>query len=667
MNDINTVENRKKNKHIVSNWYIVILICMIAGYAAAAMHSSESWNLNKFFDVGKTYELGLRKNQADGITYQYNDYSLKINEEYATISFTNSNTSIEWRYLYFYTQNMPADKLDAKIMVYDGQETLVYHSDVKITEGENVIDIYGDEINKITFVFEDKAGIEFNLYKIQLRENIKYVSGMTVLSESVVFFVIFLAIFAVVSFYCKYKKIQLKKILFMEKIQQIYIELFCKAGRKIEKISEKSKTVLRKMFLLTLFINLLVTTKYGDYLQKDYYKYYIGIQLLLLILWAMTNMRHKMRIISGNNCMLIAWGIFCMLMCISDFFIEKKFAYTGIWMLFIFTFVFFSWNNMKNPIQAIEELYIVIRILFIMSCIYCLFFGKYIGFNYMGMTNNPNTLGEFMAMVCAIEYTVLDERLYDKDKKFIANILGLIIAFTFIQMSGCRASKLVFEILTIAFIVKIIGNLKEKTYRRNVITTIMIFGFFYLPISTACSWVAANLPGRSMQTEQTSDTTQILNTEQMVYASTLEQKIAYEKLDTYSSGRVRIWQNYLSELNLLGHYGDTDIDGAVDKKIGAHNMFITIAYRYGAFSVVPYILLVAGVLKYGFCYMIKMRRTKGSYALMIFFTGISYFGSAFLGNVEQPLRYMPWVIFYMMIGYTMVQSEKMDKIEEAEK
>ena len=121
----------------------------------------------------------------------------------------------------------------------------------------------------------------------------------------------------------------------------------------------------------------------------------------------------------------------------------------------------------------------------------------------------------------------------------------------------------------------------------------------------------------------------------------------------------------MSELNLWGHYGDADIDGAVDKKIGAHNMFITIAYRYGIFSVVPYIFLILGILKYGFCYMIKMRRTKGSYALMILFTGISYFGSAFLGNMEQPLRYMPWVIFYMMIGYTMIQAENMDEIEEA--
>ena len=663
MNDIKTVENRRKNKHIVSNGCIVVLICMILGYMVGAMHSSENWNLNKFFDTGDVYELGLRKNEAAGITYQYNDYFLKINEEYATISFTNSNTSIEWRYLYFYTENIPADKLDAELMIYDEQEALVYHSAMKITEGENAVAVCGDKINKITFVFKNEAGIEFNLYKIQLRENIKYVSGGTVLSESAVFFIIFLALFAGIDFYCKYKKIQLKKIPYMEMIQQIYLELFQMVRKKTGKISEKSRSILRKICLLTLFSNLLITTKYGDYLQKDYYKYYITVQLLLLILWSMTNAKCRMRIISGNNRMLNAWGIFCILMCISDFVVEKKFAYTGMWMLVIFTLVFFSWNNMKNPTQAIEELYIVIRILLIVSCVYCLFFEKYMGFGYIGMTNNPNTLGEFMAMICAIEYTVLDERLYNTDKRFLANILELILALTFIEMSDCRASKLVFEILTISFLVKAIGNFKDKRYRRNVLTAVVIFGIAYLPISTVCSWTAANLPGQSIEKDIAEE--QMIDRGETVYASTLEQRMLYEKLDVYSSGRIRIWQNYLSELNLWGHYGDADIDGAVDKKIGAHNMFITIAYRYGIFSVVPYIFLILGILKYGFCYMIKMRRAKGSYALMILFTGISYFGSAFLGNMEQPLRYMPWVIFYMMIGYTMIQAENMDEIEEA--
>ena len=263
----------------------------------------------------------------------------------------------------------------------------------------------------------------------------------------------------------------------------------------------------------------------------------------------------------------------------------------------------------------------------------------YIGFGYIGMTNNPNTLGEFMAMICAIEYTVLDERLYNTDKRFLANILELILALTFIEMSDCRASKLVFEILTISFLVKAIGNFKDKRYRRNVLTAVVIFGIAYLPISTVCSWTAANLHGQSIEKDIAEE--QMIDRGETVYASTLEQRMLYEKLDVYSSGRIRIWQNYLSELNLWGHYGDADIDGAVD------------------------IFLILGILKYGFCYMIKMRRTKGSYALMILFTGISYFGSAFLGNMEQPLRYMPWVIFYMMIGYTMIQAENMDEIEEA--
>ena len=161
------------------------------------------------------------------------------------------------------------------------------------------------------------------------------------------------------------------------------------------------------------------------------------------------------------------------------------------------------------------------------------------------------------------------------------------------------------------------------------------------------------------QEEQAIEQDIVYSGREIVYAGqiSVEQVERYNKLDTYASGRLTIWKTYLQNMNLWGHSGDATVcerNGNV--RMGAHNMLLTIGYRYGVFTVIPYTVVIVYMLIYGFRYMSKSVRTAGAYSLVPFLCAVACIIEAMLDNMEQPMRYSPWFVLYFLMGFILIQA-----------
>ena len=139
---------------------------------------------------------------------------------------------------------------------------------------------------------------------------------------------------------------------------------------------------------------------------------------------------------------------------------------------------------------------------------------------------------------------------------------------------------------------------------------------------------------------------------QVVYASGTEKSRIAEKLgssknlDQLTSGRTQYYKVYLRNMNLLGHSGSAYFYGA---KHQAHNALIMIAYRYGVFVVIPYFMLMV----YFFASAVKALWKNQEKIAFWFLFVISWCVGIMMmcDNVEQPFRWICWVVYFVGMGY----------------
>ncbi len=130
-------------------------------------------------------------------------------------------------------------------------------------------------------------------------------------------------------------------------------------------------------------------------------------------------------------------------------------------------------------------------------------------------------------------------------------------------------------------------------------------------------------------------------------------KTEEEDLNTYTSGRIQIWQNYYNALNLLGNNFDEYDPMQFTGKKGlpfAHNIFLEIAYRCG----VPVGLMA--VLYYVICGWVCIRflfvrsDNKQPYQLFPIIFAISFALEALLDCAVLPFFQAEALLFYIAVA-----------------
>ncbi len=648
---------------IIRKTLLLSAIGIILSLSIASMCCSGTWNLNKFYDVGEVFD------------------TWNLNDEPA-ISCNLPSKKINWNYLYLHASDVGDSPLSVRVVFYDKLWNWLKEGVWELSDGENEIPLNqigleGLKYKKVAIVNLEGQEAPCKVYRAQFREFPEYFSWRRF---AVVFFLILAAYGLVVLFVCK--KLGAKEKLgtsrgvmdlALENAQRVYWKVFEGIPERVQRIPEYRKNAYRVECLVFLFLNSLMMAKFGNYQNRLQYQGYMVLQSALLIIWCMVSLKPGQKLCHFNKKFLAAWGSMCILMCISDFIVDKKFAHTGIWMLFTFSIVFWGWANVDDPKKIFKELEKAVEVIFLVFCLYCFLFEPYDGVSgYIGMTTNQNTLGEFMTVALAAFCSMLDELFYHKNnhKNIFFKTLEVLMAGYLLFISTCRASLVFVVLCFILFSAKIRMNLQNRQYRKNVLMFCAMLAVVSLPFFKIADWGIKNIPrifktdistnfrvagGQELFAEDGSCIVYAKKSQEGVTERIKRQKefaIQYYKVDNWTNYRVSIWQTYIEHLNLWGHFGNEMVYAPSGNiKIGTHNMFLTILYQYGVFALIPYLASVCLMVSYGIRYVVRKGKEPGVHAFLPLGLAVAYIISASLGNIEQPMRYIPWIVFYFLMGF----------------
>ena len=117
-------------------------------------------------------------------------------------------------------------------------------------------------------------------------------------------------------------------------------------------------------------------------------------------------------------------------------------------------------------------------------------------------------------------------------------------------------------------------------------------------------------------------------------------------IETLTSLRNLYWAAYARAMNLFGHAYKHIFWGGTH---WAHNGILWIAYYYGVFCAVPYILMFGCALVKA-AKRVHIKVTAGAYEIVPFGMLFVLLIISMADNVEQPFGLIVWYLLYLMPG-----------------
>lgn len=390
---------------------------------------------------------------------------------------------------------------------------------------------------------------------------------------------------------------------------------------------------------------------------------------ILIVMIAMS-VNQRMEIIEWDKKIylpMIALGI-CILVSGAFHSIGGTSVVLALSLIFIYPCFYYVWINRKDYTVLCDIVLVSTFIIGVFECFLCLYlalngdcritFGRLSG-NY----SNPNIAG-LVAISVVVSSLYLLYRLRNR-------IIGVVIASVGIGASigliiECASrtallASLFVIIVLIAFAFK--RFLVNRNFKKLVLYVLIVLSVvvcFVGVFSRMDELQTANMPvieeeestevsgaetsGNGESGVETTETGTAEITERIA-APDMNGDIR-TKLNRYSSGRTRIWAEYIKQLNLTGHAPTL---AKRPEGIRAHNVAIEYSYRYGIIGgilfVVWFLLLGVKALKVMF-----RKENTGEYELAAVMMVAVYFVYSMLEIVELPYTYEMSVLFYLMIG-----------------
>lgn len=656
LNNVKHVKLEKRKKRSNDFIPVCVLLGILVSAMVAAMLVSRKFDLDCFYSRGD-YEI---KNQtqimismSQNITYDTEISSMRIQDEEAFFLITSFEQV--WNYLNLRLTRMNCDSLTANIEMYDIEGKMFQSEEIQLKEGNNLISLPSQELSQIRIVFLNQLGKSYYLKKVEVAEN-KWSD------PTGSFFIFFVAILILYAAMCRvlYRKTRFGRCMtvypFIEGMQKVWCRLSEKYIEKKGTISKSMSRKIRIVCFLEILLIMMYMVKFCDYHNTSTFKIIIGSTCFFMAIASFANLERKTVILDWNITVVKSWTWLCICMCISDFVVSKKIGYTGYWLFFIYTFFFWTWQNMEEPLDVIRDLIVAFEIAFLMAVFYCLAFQPITeGFSYVGIARNPNILGQYMALAWAIGLGLLFEegRCEGKFWRLILLELQLAVSSYFAWISQCRSAILA---MGGCFLITIMVVLKRRVFTGKKILGLLLGLALWVPVWYGADYII-HTNSFEINIEEDSHTQQFELKEigkAKVYAKDGHSNKFINKwntatsLDDYTSGRLGIYLEYIKNMNLWGHKTNRKVLGT---SIGAHNMLLTIAYRYGLFSLIPYVLVLWSMLKGSIKRMRVSVDGKERYLLLILNAVFCTLVCFSLDDIEQPMRYIPWFFMYILIGF----------------
>ena len=703
---------RIKNLTII----ILVMIGVVFSLSASAAHLTGSNGLNSLYNAGKVLDVPRSASHHFTTEGGYSDINrnwvIEKNKFVKLINFGKIQSV--YNYLYVEVSNLE-DEMEWVVNYSDmvKDETLFLATEKYILKnGMNRLDIPDVKFSMLEIRIVEQQGLTFRVDMMQMRENPIIENFVPRMLKRMVFFgAIYTAVVLALLYLVKKMKWKLNFSKPIDMLQWLYMKVGDVALKVASIVPSKISEISTSLFWLVIIVyyNLRGT---NTLVRQTHIQRTITISIILLCI-AIFSLRKKLKRISWNTILVKVWLVLAVMMIISDIVVKKTIMYQGLVMLLVFGFLIFVWNNMERPVAMIESFMRAIHIYFIAVTIFCLVCRPDIFPRYLGAFMNPVTFGTYATIIAAVALVCLDN-LVDKEqfgKIGFFYAIEFCVSMVFVWKTSSRTSLFPMVVIMGFILIKHIIAWKRQGKNKAFLQTLLVILILAGPITIAMGWGLQNIPhmlntkisfegdiykeesvkgessksvivkpvqANSVQTLSTKTlSTKTLSTKtplvmdvvrvedtrpvadnsvavSAVPTSTQGERRIWDKftsgsLEDFTSGRTLLWQAYLREMNLFGHNNMAVVSG---KRKNAHSAIFMIPHRYGVFTIIPYIIMLAIVLKKSLKYMYKVSKdNKQEYALFPLAITMIFFSTGLFDVAEYLYSSLIWVLFYWVMGF----------------
>lgn len=478
----------------------------------------------------------------------------------------------------------------------------------------------------------------------------------------------------------------------MNRLQDLFISLLSPWIPIMGKISPKVRyRLLTACFMADLVLFCIV--RYVLLKESYFYNTVCGIFLMIMI--ALLSLDRTLVHKPWRNSIGIAWFGMCIAFTVSDLLVSKKACGLGIILAFVFTGVFFVWQNHSRKDLLWKALKDAVKISFLLMAVVSFLFRPYFeGGRYAGIFTNPNTFGLYLYVIFAVYMSDLDWNVETGKnfKKSLPTYLQLALVIFYLSVSQARTAMLAISAIFLLWIgLRLYMGKKQKRYIgfvKGLVTLVVISAVCY-PVFYAGVRNLPELVGHPILFDE--DVLYLSNGEKIedigdkvlaesdeiesieLPEKTLEDNSIWgrivksldsnETLNKISSGRITIYKAYMKKLNVKGHQRITLTIN--NKKVShAHNNWLQFAYTYGVIGMLFYtVVTILSVIRSVHFYVTNRRR-NATYAFLIPAICVGFVVATLTECLFLPFEVFPafayWFAFGDIFENTLEEKEAFD-------
>ena len=313
--------------------------------------------------------------------------------------------------------------------------------------------------------------------------------------------------------------------------------------------------------------------------------------------------------------------------------------------------VYFVWNNRGDYEKLFDPLARALAIVCLLVFVYCFYLATQgdftiVGNRSAGLVTNSNVFSIIgMFGTCGAIYMLTKEGI--SWIKFVLYSLSLGSSYAIVLMGASRtaaAACLACLLVTVFFFFRYCKE-KSATQRAVKVLSAIVLVIFMIILSHICvdiqKTIMLNEASSPTNTEVVSQNTSVLD------RFTVDSE---ENMNTYSSGRVRIWKAYASFFNLTGNdvsQANWDILTPNGEK-KAHNNFFEMAYRFGVPLGILFIVLEI-IICLKALQLLLFNRTKQQFLLLPILFTVMFLFLSMLDIATLPFERDAPCYFYLAI------------------
>lgn len=378
------------------------------------------------------------------------------------------------------------------------------------------------------------------------------------------------------------------------------------------------------------------------------WKCVIGAFLMFMVVFFSVD--REMHPVKWNKWIVIPWFLFGIFRFISGLIVSIEYLPLACIWLFGFPAIFLIWNNRKDYLKLFHYLYKGFAYPTMVFFILSLSFSPIGEKPYTGITTNANAVGLFIASVFPlILVKFILEDTWSKRNIFNTILMWLAICFAF--LSRGRTITLVILGVTIICIIAIVFFVKKGWQYILKKLVVLILGsvvvlFVVIPLN---SFFTTYLPNYTYEFSEYKDGVNVDTAFEGFMVRMEGKDKAASGVNNYSSGRIGIWQEALSKLNLTGHPSRNHIVTERNGNVGnnAHNVFIQFAYDNGIIAGVCFVILIffsiLVIIKRGF----EVENHKELYVILLSISA-SYICEGIVTSINLPFLYIISFAYYLV-------------------